>query len=45
LGYTKVVRNTHELEKAIVNIDSLKTGFDFNNDMAISNLHKTLEVA
>ena len=29
LGYTKVVRNTRELEKAIVNIDKLKTGFEF----------------
>jgi UDP-N-acetylglucosamine transferase subunit ALG13 len=43
LGYTKVVRDTNDLEKAIVNIDSLKTGFEFNNSMAISNLHKTME--
>ncbi len=45
LGYTRVVRNTDELEKAILNIDSLKTGFDFNNSKAISNLHKTMEDA
>jgi beta-1,4-N-acetylglucosaminyltransferase len=43
LGYTKVVRDTGELEKAIENIDSLKTGFDFNNNTAISSLHKAME--
>ena len=43
LGYTKVVSNTTELEKAIVNIDRLKIGFDFNNSMAISQLQKTME--
>ncbi len=43
LGYTKVVKNTNELEKAILNIDCIKTGFDFNNSMAISNLHKAVE--
>ena len=43
LGYTKVVRNTSELEKAIVNIEELKTGFEFNNSMAISALHKAME--
>jgi UDP-N-acetylglucosamine transferase subunit ALG13 len=45
LGYTKVVRNTNELEKAIVNIDRLKIGFEFNNSMAISNLQKAMEEA
>lgn len=45
LGYTKVVRNVDELEKAIVNIEKLKTGFEFNNSMAISNLHKAMEEA
>jgi UDP-N-acetylglucosamine transferase subunit ALG13 len=45
LGYTTVVRNTNELETAILNIDALKVGFDFNNSMAISNLHKTMEEA
>jgi hypothetical protein len=43
LGYTKVVRNVDELEKAIVNIEKLKTGFEFNNSMAISKLHKAME--
>ncbi len=45
LGYTKVVRNATELEKAIVNIESLKTGFEFNNSKAISSLHKAVEDA
>jgi UDP-N-acetylglucosamine transferase subunit ALG13 len=45
LGYTKVVNNTSELEKAIENIDRCKTGFDFNNTFAISNLHKAMEEA
>ncbi len=45
LGYTKVVSNTNELENAIVNIDRLKTGFDFNNSLAISNLQKAMEEA
>lgn len=43
LGYTKVVRNADELEKAIVNIECLKTGFEFDNSIAISNLHKAME--
>lgn len=43
LGYTRVVRNINELENAIVNIDQLKTGFEFNNSIAISNLHKAME--
>jgi UDP-N-acetylglucosamine transferase subunit ALG13 len=42
LGYTKVVKNAGELEQAIINIDSCKTGFAFNNSMAISNLHKAV---
>jgi UDP-N-acetylglucosamine transferase subunit ALG13 len=45
LGYTKVVRDVDELEKAIVNIEKLKTGYEFDNNMAISNLHKTMEEA
>ena len=45
MGYTKVVTNMHELEQAILNIDRLKTGFNFNNDLAISTLHKTMEEA
>ncbi len=45
LGYTTVVRNTGELEQAVLNVHRLKTGFDFNNSMAISNLHTALEEA
>ena len=45
MGYAKVVRNMDELERAIVNIDSLKTGFNFNNNLAISHLHKAMEEA
>jgi UDP-N-acetylglucosamine transferase subunit ALG13 len=45
LGYTKVVRDVDELEKAIANIEQLKTGFEFDNSMAISNLHKAMEEA
>jgi beta-1,4-N-acetylglucosaminyltransferase len=42
LGYTKVVTNASELEQAIINIESCKTGFDFNNTLAIANLHKAV---
>lgn len=45
LGYTKVVRNVGELEEAIKNLDTLKIGFEFNNNMAISYLHKAMEEA
>ncbi len=45
LGYTKVVRNTSELEKAILSMDSLKTGFVFDNSLAISKLHTAMEEA
>jgi len=43
MGYTKVVRNTNELEQAITNIERLKTGFNFDNSLAISILHKVME--
>jgi hypothetical protein len=43
LGYTKVVTNTTELEKAIKAIKDLKTGFTFDNSLAISTLHKAME--
>ena len=43
MGYTTVVRNMNELENAIVNIDRLKTGFAFNNSLAIATLHKNVE--
>jgi UDP-N-acetylglucosamine transferase subunit ALG13 len=43
LGYTKVVRNTDELENAIKNIDSLKVGFNFDNTLAIQTLKQIIE--
>jgi UDP-N-acetylglucosamine transferase subunit ALG13 len=43
LGYTKVVRNTGELENAIKNIDSLKVGFNFDNTLAIRTLKQIIE--
>lgn len=45
LGYTRVVKNAGELERAIVNIDDCKTGFEFNNSLAIFNLHKAVQEA
>lgn len=45
LGYTKVVSNTEDMEKAIINLNGLKTGFEFDNSMAISHLHKVMEEA
>lgn len=43
LGYTEVVRDTAQLEKAILNIDALRIGFKFGNSMALSNLQKAME--
>jgi UDP-N-acetylglucosamine transferase subunit ALG13 len=43
LGYTQVVRNTNELEKAIENIENLKTGINFDNILAIQTLKKIIE--
>jgi len=43
LGYTKVVTNGNELEKAIGDLEKLKVGFHFNNGLAISTLEKAVE--
>jgi UDP-N-acetylglucosamine transferase subunit ALG13 len=43
MGYTRVVRNTNELEKAIENIDNLKVGFSFDNSLAIQTLRSVIE--
>lgn len=43
LGFTRVVNNIHELEQAVLSIPELKTGFVFDNSLAITNLHKALE--
>ena len=43
MGYTKVVNNALELEEAINEIDSLKVGFDFDNELAINTLTNLME--
>lgn len=43
LGYTKVVRNTDELEKAIERLEELKVGFHFDNTLAIRTLKALIE--
>lgn len=43
LAYAKVVTNTDELEKAIENIENLKTGFNFDNTLAIQTLKQIIE--
>ena len=43
LGYTKVVRDKEELEKAIEKIDNLKVGFNFDNSQAIQTLRNIIE--
>jgi beta-1,4-N-acetylglucosaminyltransferase len=43
LGYTKVVRDKEELEKAIEKIDNLKVGFNFDNSLAIQTLRNIIE--
>jgi UDP-N-acetylglucosamine transferase subunit ALG13 len=40
LGYTKVIKNVDELETAIKDIEDLKTGFVFDNTLAISKLNE-----
>ena len=43
MGYTKVVNNGSELEKAITEIDNLKVGFTFDNKLAIETLTRMME--
>jgi UDP-N-acetylglucosamine transferase subunit ALG13 len=43
LGYTRVVKNTEQLEKAIGDIDNLKVGFHFDNTLAIETLRNIIE--
>jgi UDP-N-acetylglucosamine transferase subunit ALG13 len=43
MGYTAVVRNTDELERAITQIDQIKTGFEFDNTLAVSTLNSLME--
>ncbi|NPV10185.1 MAG: hypothetical protein HPY57_00120 [Ignavibacteria bacterium] len=43
LGYTKVVTNLEEMEDAIKHLDEIKTGFKFDNSLAIKILKKLIE--
>jgi UDP-N-acetylglucosamine transferase subunit ALG13 len=43
IGYTKVVNNASELEKAISEIDKLKVGFTFDNKLAVDTLTRMME--
>jgi len=43
LGYTSVVNSTRELEEAILGIDRLKVGYEFDNRNAITKLHEAVE--
>ena len=43
MGYTKVVNNVSELRTAIEQTDKLKSGFKFDNSLAIETLKKALE--
>ncbi|MBW2109202.1 MAG: hypothetical protein JRI36_11145 [Deltaproteobacteria bacterium] len=45
MGYTKVVSNTFELHDAVTKIDQLKTGFVFDNTLAIQTLQKAIETS
>jgi len=43
LGYTKVVHDASALRQAIRNVQSLRTGFTFDNTLAVSTLNAALE--
>jgi len=43
LGFTKVVNSEEELKNAINSIDEIKTGFKFDNRLAINELKKLIE--
>jgi UDP-N-acetylglucosamine transferase subunit ALG13 len=45
LGYTKVVNDSTELREAVRQAESLKTGFVFDNTLAVSTLKAALEGA
>ena len=45
LGYTKVVRDVSQLREAIKNTDTIRTGFTFDNTLAVSTLITVLEEA
>ena len=43
MGYTKVVNNLPEMREAIAELDSVKTGFEFDNTLAIKTLNQFME--
>ena len=45
LGFAKVVNNKEELLEAVENIDKIKTGFQFDNSLAVSTLNQVMEEA
>ena len=45
LGYTKVVHSARELREAIGSVHSMRTGFSFDNTLAVSTLKAALEVS
>jgi hypothetical protein len=45
MGYTIVVRSVLELERAIMKLDSIRTGFHFDNKLAIETLNQYMEDA
>jgi UDP-N-acetylglucosamine transferase subunit ALG13 len=45
MGYTFVVNSVSELERAIMELDTIKTGFHFDNKLVIETLNKYMEDA
>lgn len=43
LGYTKVVRDYEEIKDAVNSLDTIKSGYVFNNDFAVSSLRSIIE--
>jgi hypothetical protein len=43
LGYTRVVHDASQLREAIRKSDSIRTGFTFDNTLAITTLKQALE--
>jgi hypothetical protein len=43
MGYTKVVNNTEQLESAITNINEIKSGYPFDNNLVIKKLNHLVE--
>ena len=43
MGYAKVVNTVEELKLAVEKVDELKSGFEFDNKLAISTLNQVME--